>query len=203
MATSFLDSLIAAQQESAIRAVTACAVAHAGKNSCSDFFRDYWYGNEYGHFGTHDRDLPWAAHQVITSECLTPQARRELAVSAWTGPEFPEANLSRAKWLQIFARTGFLTDRDGLVRPKASVTLWRGAIPSRKAGMAWTSDRDRASWFARRLSGVSTKEDGEVWRLTVEPGRVLARFVERGEEEFVVDTRRLLPERDGGSAAGP
>jgi hypothetical protein len=61
--------------------------------------------------------------------------------------------------------------------------------------MAWTTDVEKARWFARRASLISKttgKGDGVVVEALVPPDGVLAAlFGERREAEIVVDPRTL------------
>lgn len=195
--TDFLEEMKRLQYEAALIAVRDCLRTHGDSQSCENFMNEFWYGSN-GVFGTHDRDLPWATAEVIAGRCLTPQGSRELIVQAWTGPEFPEANLTQDLWLGIFGTVGFIADddEDGQQEapPDAPMRLWRGAIPSRARGMAWTSNRSRAEWFATRLDGVSSRERGALWTATAPPNTILARFTRRGEDEFVLDPRNLAIE---------
>lgn len=189
----FLEEMKHLQYEAAVIAVRECRRSHEGSQSCENFMSEYWYRSS-GVFGTHDRDLPWATAEVIAGGCLTPQGARELIVRAWTGPEFPEANLTQELWLGLFRTVGFITDDEEEqeeMAPHVPVRLWRGAIPSRARGMAWTSDKSRAKWFATRLDGVSSRERGAVWTTMAPPEAILARFTRRGESEFVLDPRSL------------
>jgi len=62
--------------------------------------------------------------------------------------------------------------------------------------MAWTTDRDRAEWFAKDLRYTSHK-DGEVYKVTAMPEAILCDIDAtledggRGECEIVVDPSLL------------
>ena len=192
----FLQALIRNQQICASAAVESCIDRHAGRNTCDDFF-EYWYstnlvGIEGISLGTHSRDLPCAMNEVIRAECLTPEGCRQLVIKAWVHPEFPEVNLTREDWLMAFSRVGYVNDSEEgeLAPPEESIQLWRGAIAERKHGMAWTSDKQRALWFAKRFNGTS-ETNAELWTAEVAAERVLARFMGRGESEYVVNSKGL------------
>jgi hypothetical protein len=151
-----------------------------------------------------DRDLPSFAYHTVTQDCWTPEQELDLVCWAWTDPEWPEGNYGARVWRELWERIGFVHERldedDTKERdqslPTAPVRLYRGAIASRKKGMAWTPDLDRAKWFARRLSPTTGTRNGglrvaRVWTTLCPPDRVYARFDGRREEEWVIDTRGL------------
>jgi len=59
--------------------------------------------------------------------------------------------------------------------------------------MAWTSELDKARWFARRFVDVpGQRRTTAVFTALIEPAYVLARCNGReGEQEYVVDTLAL------------
>lgn len=139
-------------------------------------------------------DMPHAA--IMGFYDLDDDAERAVALSAaWTMAEWPELHADQEVWADLFAavgpvRDGEPVDYDGLGLPDP-VTLYRGAVPSRRDGMSWTTDRDRAEWFARRFDGLGT-ETGQVYEITIPVECCLARFTEgRGEDEVVVDVTQL------------
>jgi hypothetical protein len=186
-----LTQMKAAEHEHMLAAATQIVRAHGGRRSCAEPLRVF-----YRHSPVHDRDLPAFAHLVIDADALTAAAVPELVRYAWTGPEWPEANLDSGLWRAMFHRAGYLTDDGPTDRPSGPQgPLWRGATHSRRLGMAWTADRDRAVWFADRF-GTALGDEAHVWRLdAVRAGRVLARFDGRGEAEVVVNTRGLDPQQ--------
>ena len=58
------------------------------------------------------------------------------------------------------------------------VTIYRGQIAGRRAGISWTTDRERAEWFAKRLlyGGEPAVITGRVKRADI-----IAVFEERNE----------------------
>lgn len=115
----------------------------------------------------------------------------ELAVGiedAWTSAEFPERLLPEWEWnwLELFSAAGYLEGATRAPRPHSPLVLYRGAAKSRRRGMAWTCDLDRAAWFAKRFGG-----GGCVWRTFAPPLALLAHFASRNEDEFVLDTSHL------------
>lgn len=121
--------------------------------------------------------------------------RAKALTAAWTLAEWPEQHAEQEVWAMLFAaigpvKNGALVRDDELGLPDP-VTLYRGAIPSRRDGMSWTTDPERAKWFARRFDGTWNQK-GEVYEITIPLEFCLARFTEgRGEDEVVVDVTQL------------
>ncbi len=137
----------------------------------------------------HLHDL--APHDLVTA-----------VTEAWTMSEWPEQHADQNSWLYAFdlAADGALIVDDEVVAREESgdlaaltdadgcVTLYRGAIESRRHGMSWTNDIEMARWFARRFDGM-TDDQGKVWTITVPADYVLAILTGgRREAEVVVDT---------------
>ena len=87
--------------------------------------------------------------------------------------------------LALLRELGFCTDRPETPRPSTDLAIWRGGMPD---GVAWTTDIEVARFFARRFA---TDAPDPVYKATVAPEHVLARFFGRGEAEVVVDPRML------------
>lgn len=198
-----LEEMKEVNEECAQRAVAHIVDEHGGNQSC-DNPRTILYDARIAGGPIHERDAPWICYRLVADQALTPKAAREMARWAWTMCEFPEANFDSYGWHFVFRMIrgdgdGPVTDIDAedwdemtrreraLLLPTEPVRLYRGAVTSRSAGMAWTGDRDRAEWFARRWDGLS-EERGAVYTALVEPERVYARFTGRREDEYVIDT---------------
>lgn len=165
---------------------------HCGKRdltSHSDFYRR----------ATSTRDAPYFVASLVAANCFEAEAAVEAVAWAWSIPEWPDANFGSAMWLRLFGRVGYFHDADhgiDLTPPEEVPTLWRGAISSRRKGLAWTSDRERAEWFANRWAPGGPFKQAHLWTYpagSVPARRVLARFDGRGENEWVIDTRRITP----------
>jgi hypothetical protein len=112
--------------------------------------------------------------------------------SVWMMTELP-SEYPKQQLRDLFARAGFITDVEDLdgapaPRPDMTLTLYRGM--RRKAdrlGLAWTTDPNKAEWFARRFA----KRTSWVAEVECPPERLYARFVGRNESEYVIDPRRL------------
>ena len=88
-------------------------------------------------------------------------------------------------------RTLYLTDDDAGTKPilRGKLTVFRDTGIGEKPGIAWTLDRDKAVWFAKRFRDAA---DAILITATVDSSKVLAYIVGRGEQEVVVDPRRVL-----------
>ena len=129
----------------------------------------------------------------MTAGRISREQVREHLATTWQMADFPNQALGRKTWRVLFRWTGYVSDPLGLPQPTTSVRLFRGCTPGRYHGMAWTSDLDKARWFARRFIGVpSQRHTTAVFTALVEPAYVLARCNGReGEQEYVVDTLEL------------
>ena len=120
-----------------------------------------------------------------------------VVIAVWTSAEFPQDVLTVDQWCRFFAMADY-------PKPSGPLTLYRGATKGRARGMAWTSDRNKAQWFADRFARFATgKQDDRfgpayVYTVATPPGAVLAVADKilaeggRGEREVIVDPR-LLP----------
>ena len=68
--------------------------------------------------------------------------------------------------------------------------------------MAWTTDRQRAEWFADRWTLWATGT-GMVVTATIHPGAVLAFIDDRRESEVVLDPGALPPIRKRDTSRSP
>lgn len=181
------------------RSLTHLAAIDAAQSFCADpsTYLDHdgdpdpvsaFYG--LGHL-SHTRDLPTFALLVLHADVLDLDTRRDLTVFAWRVPEWPHSGLNTDLWHEAWARAGFCSDEDDVTPPTDPITVYRGATPRFKRGLAWTADIDKARWFARRFPKSDTFGQCRVYAADVNPNRVYARIVHRSEDEWVIDTRRL------------
>lgn len=158
--------------------------AHAGVGDLTfAAFLRMWFDQP-----NHTRDLPAVVTALIPAGCFTEQDDKQAVSYAWTKPEFPAGESLVDAWLETFEYVGYVSDDDALVHPTDPTTLYRGGSTSH--GLSWTSDPRTAHWFAYRLGS----HDRHVWRATVEPAAVLARFDGRNESEFVIDPYSIPPQ---------
>jgi hypothetical protein len=92
-------------------------------------------------------------------------AFRQVLLNVWMMPAHPESLLPLLDWVNLFRQAAF-------PRPSEPVQLFRGALPSRRRGMAWTADPERAHWFAHRWEG-NRGQHARVYSLTAPPDAVL------------------------------
>lgn len=156
---------------------------------------DNWHGF-WMSFCTHHRDLPWFAYMVMQyhyshEDIITDENMLDLVESAWVLCEYPERNLDGGleAWDMMFNSVGFLSKPEGLERPSEAIALYRGATEDTKCGMAWSSNRAIARFFANRTTYGDLV--GRVWTAEVEPDRIYARFETRQEDEYVIDPTDL------------
>ncbi len=141
----------------------------------------------------------------LARERLTAGELRAILSDVWCGAESPERTLPASWWVPIFRRAGFVSDPK-MKRPTKRLTIYRGATPERRLGMAWTTMRERAEWFATRDRESFGLVESTVYVATVTPSSVLALIDGRSEGEVVVDPKGLedlraarRPSRSGSS----
>lgn len=130
----------------------------------------------------------------LQAQGLIPAAVLPAVVAdAWTDPDHPERAIPSDMWTAWFRAAGLCNEAGEPVERPAALQVFRGASRREAAtgvyGMAWTTDRDQAAWFAYEHNRAMP--DGVVYAATV-PGAVLLadlRDGERGESEVVLDTR--------------
>jgi len=118
----------------------------------------------------------------------------ELLREMWIDTELPNLNRQRAWWLRLFKssrenRSELMTpnEREALSTLPDPVKIYRGAAPEYARGLSWTTDPERAKWFAERYSAW----DGKVFACEIPKTKILAYFLERGEDEVVIDPSRV------------
>ena len=123
----------------------------------------------------------------------------ELLPGAWMDDDLPAAAMSNKEWIRMFQACGFLSD--GPRQPDGPVRVYRAARPEGANGLSWTGSLDVATWYQQNADslrlqlnyGVPARflQDRQVYACLVPPERVLARFDDRNEDEYVVDVRGL------------
>ena len=113
------------------------------------------------------------------------QLRKELS---WVCPDMEGDDSIADKFicdevLPLFLHLDFTSDSEDLIRPKRSITIYRGGMPD---GIAWSTNLEIAKWFATRFAA-----NDPVHCATVLPEHILGRFNDRGEYEVIVDPRKL------------
>lgn len=117
-----------------------------------------------------------------------------VVAAVWTLAEPFKVGLKPSDWIAMFRTNGYTHDGCPAPLPTEPVTVYRGTIPAHRAGMAWTTDYERAREFA--CAGMSSRTRGNIYTATIKPGLLLAYIHDvlgRGESEFVVDQEGLDP----------
>ena len=116
----------------------------------------------------------------------------------WTEEENPNGDVNvpvslSAKWFRIADKQALMHDYEYEVYKDLpeTFTIYRGVTPGRNPdGMSWTRDLSKADWFSRRfgdgyvLEGIANKKD------------VLAFFSRRGEEEVVIEAKKVKNKKE-------
>lgn len=136
-------------------------------------------------------DRPALLFDLIAARYVDDAVLRDVLPGVWSAAEWPEVSLTRRFWIRLFRRAAY--------PPPPRLTVYRGAVPRYVRGMAWTTDRDKADWFARRWT-ISTGRPAFVYVAEAPPEAVLADIDAldeggRGEHEIVVDPSLLLAVR--------
>ena len=140
----------------------------------------------------------WVARE-ITQEILT-----ATITGVWSAAEWPEECVSRKAWLYLFERAGFTIDGRPAERPAEPMRLYRGYTSGRVRRMSWTTDRDKAQWFAERF-GRYSGDSGQfrpayVYETDCPPGALLAipgTEGRGGEHEVIINPAGLKIVRAG------
>lgn len=134
----------------------------------------------------HEPRLLWLAS---ATRVIDPAVVTAVAGDAWNAAEYPEKALGRAEWLKLFSVAGFTVDGKPAEPPAEPVRLWRGSVPSRRRGMAWTATRSVAERFAAGM--LYGRQPGRVYETVAPPVAILCVDNGRSEAEHVIDTRGL------------
>lgn len=116
----------------------------------------------------------------------------------WTEEENPNGDVNvpvslSVKWFRIADKQALMHDYEYEVYKDLpeTFTIYRGVTPGRNPdGMSWTRDLSKADWFSRRfgdgyvLEGIANKKD------------VLAFFSRRGEEEVVIEAKKVKNKKE-------
>jgi hypothetical protein len=145
-----------------------------------DLLVRWWRSHERAHVL-----VEWVREGLVWLEALVePIDPSELNVPlplvVWAGQKAGGADTR--DWVRLFKATGFLSD--GAPIPTEPMTVYRGHSLGRWHGMSWTTDPDCANGFAEwhNLDGR-----GLVFKATVPPEVVLARYERGGESEVIIN----------------
>lgn len=111
----------------------------------------------------------------------------------WVQDEYPHQN-GIPRLINMFNRANkfdLMTEgeMEGYVALPIEFVVYRGTQLGRAKvrGLSWTLDYEKAKWFADRFSG-----GGSVYKARIKKSAVYALFTGRGEEEVVLNPRKLL-----------
>lgn len=121
-----------------------------------------------------------------------------LTADAWTMCEYPTRVEESLMWLALFDRIGYRNAAgDRLDRPE-QIILYRGASVREREigeyGMSWTTDRERARWFATEY--FARAGDNQVYKCVMPGDALVADYQDddRNESEIVVNPSKINPE---------
>lgn len=134
-------------------------------------------------------DGPGRLHRAWTGGELDNDDLPALISQVWTHTDNAEQTIGTVAWLAMFRAAGPIVVPTTRSLPSEPLLVYRGTAESRKGGMAWTWDIERARWFRCRCEHFG--EVAGVYRTSITPAAVLAMFDTRGEREFVVDPSLL------------
>ncbi|GAA4717935.1 hypothetical protein GCM10023216_02630 [Isoptericola chiayiensis] len=146
-------------------------------------------------YSTVARQLLWE----LAAHGLHDAVVRELTLAVWRWGETPGRALTPKRWLKLFRQGGHAEVDNASVdegrfahaapRPEAPVSLRRGAPMLWRNGLAWTTSRQVADFYAYgriQRDGMATS----VWEIRDVPSeRILGRVIgsEDGDGELIID----------------
>lgn len=117
---------------------------------------------------------------------LQPDELNRLLADNWEhGGYAADISLEEREWLELFETAGFVTDTPGYVRPTAPLAIYRGTRLGGERGWSWSTDRDVAAWFARRIHDLGAP--AVLLSATISPEYVRGAFNGRDEAEVLID----------------
>lgn len=119
-----------------------------------------------------------------TNQYMSSKDFEEVLLFSWIMVEHPlkDINVTKSEMLKWFSKLGYVSDLSGVV------TIYRGVGSEKyRDGISWTLDREKAEWFATRFT-----DNGIVYSAKVKSKDILYYISERGEEEIIVDPKKLM-----------
>jgi len=129
---------------------------------------------------------------MFTRSITDPETIWPLVANAWIDSENIHQNID--EWREIWDSSIPLrselvmdeTERGALAILPDTITVFRGVgHHDAVEGMSWTTNKEKAKWFARRFSAM-TGHTPLLAKGTVKKAHVIAHFLGRGESEIVV-----------------
>jgi hypothetical protein len=147
--------------------------------------------------GRNDKPAAVARSWMADPDVPAAEMAREVA-DAWIGAEWPTRMLDNEVWMMLFGHAvdiGFEYIEGEEIKSVADLperlTLYRGLGQKPHSevglypGLSWTSNRERAVWFATRFGDLHGRP--HLLTVTVDRSCVIAHFDRRGEDEYVLD----------------
>jgi hypothetical protein len=141
-------------------------------------------------------DLPAALATAVFEETLTSADEIAAGIAeAWQACEWPLQQMEASVWIWLFSqvlnphqylRRASIVSQIGL---PPFTRLYRGAAPGHAEGMAWTTNRERANWYATRFA----HREGHLYTIEAASHMVLARFPGYPDDEWVLNSALFEP----------
>lgn len=158
-------------------------------------------------FGT----VKWAASklqvapiEILLADMVPDAALPHVLPHAWMqDTDYPSTYADTDTYVDLFRRAGFVSDFKTAVEPTDDFLVYRGVPHARPEGanaIAWTTEIERARYFAHRLDHLTDRERfGDhthdvrptIWKATAPRGSVLAMFYTQQEDEVIVSPEAL------------
>jgi hypothetical protein len=163
---------------------------HGGKKDLDDW-GPVWLPSQI-----HDRELPGFTMLTVMADCWTEDEAKALVFDGWTLTEWP-SQIGLRYWRTVFDKVGFVcNDEECEIHPEETqatvpLTCYRASFSSDKRGLSWTTDLERAEWFANRGDMTGKGRVMRIWQCEVPADRQYAHLCNRKESEVVADVRGL------------
>lgn len=119
-----------------------------------------------------------------TNQYMSSKDFEEVLLFSWIMVEHPlsDVNVTKREMISWFKKIGYVSNLPGVV------TIFRGVGSEKyRDGISWTIDKSKAEWFATRFT-----DNGIVYSAKVKSKDILYYISERGEEEIIVDPKKLM-----------
>lgn len=130
----------------------------------------------------------------LIKDYLSKQDYAKMLEFLWTSMEYPNSdqNVSKQDFINLWKKADLSyiyskEDLEKLNRLPETFLVYRGLMKdAKKQALSWTLDESRAVWFAKRFG-----HNGKVYKALCKKKDILVYLSCRGEEEIVVDWRKL------------
>lgn len=119
-----------------------------------------------------------------TNQYMSPEDFKEVLLFSWIMVEHPlkDINVTKSEMISWFRKVGYVSNLSGVV------TIFRGVGSEKYSdGISWTLSKSKAEWFATRFT-----DNGIIYSAKVKSKDILYYISERGEEEIIVDPKKLM-----------